>query len=125
MNERSVRQQSRFDFQTILVGHDPDTGQAQYIVRPDAGRYEWRELSGKRALYDRFDDVYFDHDLVWDMLRRALDMTPGPLLAVIPDIDAYVRSRRSRIAAALGGDADDGALRDLRRSNCAILRTTS
>lgn len=112
MNERSVREQSRFDFQTVLVGHDPN-GQAQYIVRPDPGRYEWRDLKRGRALYDRFDDVYFDHDLVWDMLRRALEMTPGPLLAVIPDVAAYVASRRERIAAGLRGEAADGKLRDI------------
>lgn len=113
MSERSVREQSRFDFQTILVGYDPDTGQAQYIVRPDPGRYEWRDLKRGRALYDRVDDVYFDHDLVWDMLRRALQMTPGPLLAVIPDIDAYVASRRGRIAAGLRGKATGEQLRDV------------
>jgi hypothetical protein len=90
MNKRSVREQSRFDFQTVLVGHDPNTGQAQYIVRPDPGRYEWRDLKRGRALYDRFDDVYFDRaaDRSWDV-----DLADARCGSALGDVERQQRER--------------------------------
>ena len=111
--DHSVRDRNRFDFQVEFVGNDPDTGQPVHKVRPDPGRYEWQERNGERLLYDRFDNVYFGHDLVWDMLKRALEMTPGPALGVIPDIGAYIASRRPVISSALSGALGDGELIDL------------
>lgn len=61
----------------------------------------------------RFDDVYFPHALVMDMFRRVLEMTPGPALGVIPDVTAYVASRRTVIAAALRGERAAGDPVDL------------
>jgi class 3 adenylate cyclase len=113
MADHSVREGNRFDFQIEVVNVDPKTGQLEYAVRPDPGRYEWREREGERVLYDRFDNVYFPHALVIDMLKRALQMKPGPALGVIPEIAAYVAARRPAIAAALRGQGADGPLVDL------------
>jgi class 3 adenylate cyclase len=112
MSERSVRDRNRFDFQTVEVV-DPETGRVAILVRPDPGRYEWRERGGQHVLFDRFDHFYFSEELVRDMLEQALAMEPGPELAVIPDIAAYVAKRRPAIAAALEGEVADGELVDL------------
>jgi class 3 adenylate cyclase len=113
MSEHSVREHNRFDLQIEVVDIDPGTRKVEYHVRPDPGRYEWREREGAHLLYDRFDDVYFPRALVIDMLKRALEMTPGPSLGVIPDIAAYVASRRPVIAAALRGERSNMGLVDL------------
>jgi adenylate cyclase len=113
MSEDSVRGNNRFDFQVEVVDADPETGRVQLRLRPDPGRYEWREADGKRVLYDRFDDVYFPHALVMDSFKRVLEMTPGPALGVIPDIAAYVEARRPTITAALRGERAEGDLVDL------------
>jgi adenylate cyclase len=109
----SVREHNRFDCQIEVVEIDRETGEVEFHVRPDPGRYEWREQDGERLLYDRFDDVYFPHALVIDMLKRALEMTPGPALEVISDVAEYVASRRPVIAAALRGERAERALVDL------------
>jgi class 3 adenylate cyclase len=109
----SVRDHNRFDLQIEVVDIDRETGQIEVNVRPDPGRYEWRERRGERLLYDRFDDVYFPQALVIDMMERALEMSPGPALGVIPDVAEYTAMRRPVIAAALRGERADGDLVDL------------
>lgn len=113
MSQHSVREHNRFDFQIEVVDFNPETGLVKYHLHPDPGRYEWRERNGERVLYDRFDDVYFPHALVMQMLKRALRMKPGPALGVIPDVAAYVASRRTLIAAAVRGKGVGGPLVDL------------
>jgi hypothetical protein len=129
MSEDSVRGHNRFDFQIEVVDADPETGRVQLRLRPDPGRYEWREADGERVLYDRFDDVYFPHALVMDSFKRVLEMTPGPALGVIPDIAAYVESRRPTIAASLRGqraagdlvDRSEAQLREFERDQLAFV----
>lgn len=125
MSEESVRGRNRFDYQIEVLDADPETGRVQLFLRSDPGRYEWRERDGERVLYGRFDDVYFPHSLVMDSFRRVLEMTPGPALGVIPDIAAYVESRRPTIAAALRGAPADTTGMIARRHGCASSRETS
>jgi len=113
MSKNSVREHNRFDLQIEVVDVDPEAGLVQYHVHPDPGRYEWRDRNGERVLYDRFDSVYFPYALVMDMLERAMRMTPGPALGVIPDVAGYLGSRRPVIAAALRGEGVGGTLVDL------------
>jgi hypothetical protein len=125
MSEDSVRGHNRFDLQVEVVDADPETGRVQLRLRPDPGRYEWREADGKRVLYDHFDDVYFPHALVMDSFKRVLEMTPGPALGVIPDIAAYVEARRPTITAALRGERAEGTSSIYRRPSCASSRGTN
>ena len=114
MSESSVaRVYNRFDLQVEVVDVDEEAGTVQYYVQPDPGRYEWRERADGRVLYDRFDNVYFPQALVMDMLKRAMQMTPGPAFGVIPNVAAYVASRRPVIAAALRGEDLQGQLVDV------------
>lgn len=113
MTEHSVRDRNRFDVEVEIVDFDVETGRVEYHIHPDPGRYEWRERDGERVLYDRFDNVYFAHALVIDMLKRALQMEQAEPLAVIPDVAAYVASRRPPIAAGLRGELDRGEVVDL------------
>lgn len=123
MSKDSVREHYRFDLQTRVVDVDPEAGLVRYDVRPDPGRYEWRDHDGERVLYDRFDDVSFPRELVMDMLERAMRMTPGPALGVIPDVAAYVTSRRPVIAAALRGEGVGGTLVDLSEAQLRAFKT--
>ena len=108
----SVREHNRFDLEIEVIDFDEATGRFKLHVRPSRGRYEWQERDGERLLYDRFDDVYFPQALVTDMLRRALEMAPGPALGVIADIAEYAAGRRPAIAAALRGEAANNDLVD-------------
>jgi class 3 adenylate cyclase len=113
MVEHSVREDNRFDLEIEVVDVDPDSGHIEFHVHPDSGRYNWLERNGERVLYDRFDDVDFPHALVIDMLKRAMSMPHGPGLAVIPNVEAYVASRRPVISASLRGEAQAGELADI------------
>jgi hypothetical protein len=113
MAEHSVREDYCFDLEIEVVHVDPDSGHIEFHVHPDPGRYDWLERNGERVLYDRFDDYYFPHALVMDMLKRAMSMPRGPGLAVIPNVEAYVTSRRPVIAATLRGEAQAGELVDI------------
>jgi class 3 adenylate cyclase len=113
MPEDSVREHNRFDLQIEVIDVDAEAGLVQYHVHPDPGRYEWRDRDDERVLYDRFDNVYFPHALVIDMIKEAMQMTPGPALGVIPDVAAYVGSRRPEIANALRGEGMGDTLVDL------------
>jgi class 3 adenylate cyclase len=113
MAEHSVREDYRFDLEIEVVDADPDSGHIRFHVHPDPGRYDWVERNGERVLYDRFDDVYFPHALVIDMLKRAMSMPHAPGLAVIPNVEAYVASCRPVIAASLRGEAQAGELADI------------
>jgi class 3 adenylate cyclase len=108
MVEHSVREDNRFDVEVEVLDVDPDSGHIQFHIHPDPGRYDWLERDGERVLYDRFDDVYFPHALVIDMLKQAMNMSQAPPLAVIPNVEAYVASRRPVIAASLQGEARAG-----------------
>jgi hypothetical protein len=91
---RPFREQGFHDavhLQIKVVDVDEQAGTVQYYVQPDPGRYEWRDRGSERVLYDRFDNVYFPHALVMDMMKRAMQMTPGPALGVIPDVAASAR----------------------------------
>ena len=58
-----------------------------------------------------------------DMLERAMRMTPGPALGVIPDVAAYVASRRPEIAAALRDEGATGELVDLAEAQLRAFET--
>jgi hypothetical protein len=113
MAEDSVREHNRFDVEIEVVDVDRDSGHIRFHVHPDPGRYDWLERDGERFLYDRFDDVYFPHALVIDMLKQAMNMPHAPGLAVIPNVEAYVASRRPVIAASLRGEAPAEELADI------------
>jgi len=108
-----VREHNRFDLQIEVIEIDPEGELVQFHVRPDTGRYEWRDRDGEQVLYDRFDNVYFPRRLVIDMINEAMQLTPGPELGVIPDIDEYVAARRPEIASALRSKRTTGQPVDL------------
>jgi class 3 adenylate cyclase len=113
VSNQSVRDWNRFDVEVEVLDFDPKTGHIEYHIHPDPGRYEWRDEPEGRVLYDRFDGFRFSYALVIDTLKRAMQMDQSPPLAVIPDVAAYVASRRPQIAAALRGERDGGKLVDL------------
>ena len=123
MSKDTVREHNRFDLQIEVVDVDTEAGLVGYTVRPDPGRYEWRDRDGERVLYDRFDDVYFPHVLVIAMIKEAVQMTPGPALGVIPDVAAYVASRQPEIAAALRGERASGQMVDLAEAQLRAFET--
>jgi hypothetical protein len=71
MADHSVRERNRFDVEVELLDFDAQTGRVEYHVHPDPGRYDRLDGDGEVEWYDRFDDVYFPHSLVLEMLQRA------------------------------------------------------
>ncbi len=86
MADHSVREHNRFDVEVEVVDVDHETGRAQFHVHPDPGRYDRLVRDGEILWYDRFDKVYFSHELVIDMLRRAMSMPQTEPLGVIPEV---------------------------------------
>jgi len=100
----NCRNRRRFDFISEVISVDENSNTASFILRPDPRRYEWRSVRGKRLLYDKFDKVFFDEDV----LRQFAEALQGCPLNYEPqtigNAEEYVRARRPRIESFLKGN---------------------
>lgn len=96
----------RMDFKGKIVAWDEETRTFTVISNPDPQRYEWTEINGKRHLYDKFDNLYFPEKVLHEGMRL---LSGQPIYFQPPKIDdaeAYIRSRKSHIQAALDGHGE-------------------
>jgi adenylate cyclase len=93
----------RMDFEVEIVSWDEKSRTFTAIFNPHPQRYEWREIDGKRHLYDKLDNLYFPEKV----FREGMEFLSGqPIYFQPPKIDdaeAHIRSRKPHIQAALDG----------------------
>jgi hypothetical protein len=93
----------RMDFEVEIVSLDEESRTFTAIVRPDPRRYEWKEVDGKRYLYDKLDNSYFPEEV----FREGFALLEGKPMYFQPpkinDAEAYIKSRGPCIARMLEG----------------------
>jgi len=102
----------RFDFIQEVISIDEKSRKILLKLEPDPRRYEWKVINGKRELYDKFDNVYFTEEFVFDSYKQLEGM---PIYFERPDIEnakEYIESRRSHISAMLEGDRSKPTFKD-------------
>jgi len=86
----------RIDFINEVTEVGKDGKISGYLI-PNPERYEWRELEGKKYLYDKFDNLAIPQE---EFIKAASQLTNLPIYYTPPDIQdtrAYLESKRSKI----------------------------
>lgn len=99
MSDKKMRFRMDFVQEIISVDEDKRTFTARLV--PDPRRYEWKEINGKRYLYDKLDKVLFPERVLFDLAKQ---MAGRPIYfqpSEIDDAEQYIRSRTPIIQARL------------------------
>lgn len=102
----------RMDFVTKILSFDEKSGEFTCILEPDPRRYEWKEIDGKRYLYDKFDNCYFSEQIYFESFKQFAGK-PGYFQP--PKIDnstTYIKSRLPFITNMLMGLIDLPTFKD-------------
>jgi class 3 adenylate cyclase len=93
----------RMDFVRKIVYFDEKSRTTIEVVEPDPRRYEWKEIDGKRYLYDKFDNTCFAEQDYREFVRQIIGIPIYSQPQKIDDAKAYVKSRQPLIASMLQG----------------------
>ena len=102
-SKANCRTRRRFDFVTEVVSVDEKTKQVSFILEPDPRRYEWHTLGGKKLLYDKFDKVFYDENILRQFAEALKGCPVNYEPHTIRDAAEYVSSRRPTIESLLKG----------------------
>lgn len=102
----------RMDFVQEIVSLDKESRTLTVILKPDPRRYEWKEMEGKRYLYDKFDDVYIPEQVYFESLKQIVGKPIYFQPPRIDDAEAYIKSRWPLIANMLEGFEHPPAFED-------------
>jgi class 3 adenylate cyclase len=95
-----------------VVSMNEETGEFEIILRPNPERYEWRQVDGERALYDKLDNTIMPESVLAESLKFAQGT---PMYYQPPRIDNardYIKSRIPTIAAMLDGEMPPATFED-------------
>jgi len=84
-----------------------ETGRRIEVPYPDPRRYDWREVNGKRYLYDRLDDAVMEEAFFLETVKRLSSLPTYDQQPKIKDATAYVEGRRETIRCKLLGQKSD------------------
>lgn len=93
----------RMDFEVEVTSWDEESRTFTAIFHPDLRRYEWKEIDGKRNLYDKLDNVYFPESVFRESFRLFAGQPIYFQPPRIEDAEAYITSRKPHIQDALEG----------------------
>jgi len=102
----------RMDFVQEIISVNEDKRTITFRLIPDPRRYEWKEIEGKRYLYDKLDEVLFSEKTFFDLAKQ---MAGQPIYFQPQEIDnakQYVKSRIPLIRARLREDEKLATLQD-------------
>lgn len=83
---------------------DEQTGKFQGTLIPDPTRYEWRDIDGKKHLYDKFDNILFTPEILDKMFNQAQSTPIYYSPPRIKDIEEYIKERIPEIKEFLEKD---------------------
>ncbi len=87
----------RIDFVMTIKSFDEETGQAEIFLEPNPKRYEWKEVKGKRCLYDKYDNLLIPEDVLANSASKLEGMPIYYQPRLIQDVDKYIESRIPKI----------------------------
>lgn len=102
----------RMDFVQEIISVDEDKRTFTVRLIPNPRRYEWKEINGKRYLYDKLDEVLFPAKVFFDLAKQ---MAGQPIYFQPQEIDnaeQYVKSRIPLIQVRLRGNEEPAVLED-------------
>lgn len=104
----------RIDFEMEILSIEEVTNRVEFVLRPRADRYEWKEIDGKRMLYDKLDNLMFPENIV-ERFAKGLQGTPVGFETSDQDVwnfDEYISSRLLEIEQRALGKAGSAAFVD-------------
>lgn len=93
----------RMDFKIKIISSDDKTGEHTLELVPDPDRYEWKEIGGKRYLYDKLDNTCISEQILIESFKKVKGLPIYCQPQEIPNAIAYIESRRACIANMLEG----------------------
>jgi adenylate cyclase len=102
----------RFDVTVEILSMNDETGEVEFVLRPNPDRYEWREIEGEQRLYDKFDRLLFPKEVLAQMAEQLRGLPITYEAPRIKDAKAYIESRRGNVEAMLEGTAPEHGLSD-------------
>lgn len=93
----------RMDFIQRFISVDEESGTMTVALEPDPRRYEWKEVDGKRYLYDKFDNTSIAEDDYRDFIRQAIGLPLYSQPQMLGDAEEYIKSRKPLITCMLQG----------------------
>lgn len=102
----------RMDFVQEIISVDKDKRTITLRVIPDPRRYEWKEIEGKRYLYDKLDEALFPEKVYFDLVKQMAGQPIYFQPQEIGDAEQYVEKRVPLIQARLRGDEKPTTLVD-------------
>lgn len=93
----------RMDFTMKICSFDEESGKAKVEFEPDPRRYEWKQMQGKRYLYDKLDDLYLPEEVYLESFKQ---LAGKPIFYQPPKIEKmadYIKSREPLIMNMMKG----------------------
>lgn len=88
----------RLDFEIEVLSSDESSGTIQFALRPNPKRYKQKEIDGKKYLFDRFDNILFEEEMLLREMAKQLEGKPVNLQRQgIESIDDYIKDRYPEI----------------------------
>jgi class 3 adenylate cyclase len=92
----------RLDFLIEVLSSDEKSGTIKFALKPNPKRYEQKKIEGKKYLFDKFDNVLIEEEMLYKAIAEQLEGKPINLQQQeIGDIDDYIRERIPAIDATL------------------------
>ena len=111
MSDKKMR--FRMDFVQEIVSVDEDKRTFTVRLIPNPRRYEWKEIDGKRYLYDKLDNIlFFPEKVFFDLVKQMVGQPIYFQPQEIDNAEQYVKSRIPSIRARLRGDEKPATFED-------------
>jgi adenylate cyclase len=101
--KREPSERYRLDFVQELVEVNESSRTFVVILKPNPVRYEWRDVEGKRYLYDKLDNIAIPEEAYNDLAKQAIGKPIYYQPSKIDNIEKYIESRRLLINRTLDG----------------------
>ena len=102
----------RFDFIQEIIKIDEKNRCVYFKLIPNPKRYEWKEIDGKRCLYDKFDKLLIPESLLSDFAEQANGMPVYYQPQQIKNADDYILSRIPKIKEEFSGTFPEPSFED-------------
>jgi len=101
------KREFRMDFVQRIISFDEKSRTFKAVLDPDPQRYEWKEISGERCLYDKLDKLYIPEQVyaaaIRELSERIREKGVSLELYKIDDVEPYIKTLPPRIAQILDG----------------------
>lgn len=112
MSKKSKR--LRLDFIQEIISKKEDEGAVTYRVTliPNPERYEWKEIAGKKYLFDKLDQILLSEEVFRDLAKQMKALPIYFQKSQIDDTEQYIKSMEPSILARLTGNDKLTSLED-------------